>query len=575
MTTTAPVETGITTTTTTAVTISENGISYTRTGNSLYVTGCDPKAKELNIPEKSGDLQVAGLWADAFAGSSVETVTLPDTIAYLPEGAFRNAAHLKTVKFSNKIESIPNDCFDGCTALTSLPAENIRYINRGGFRGCTSLNISTWGSLEYMYTGAFEGCTALTSFSIPDKMTEVPNACFKNCTSLKNIELNDKITWIGVEAFDGCSALTTIRIPAECGYISAAAFRGCSALVSVLLPEKLTTVYERAFADCAALESVTSMTKQTFSVNTDTFLNCPKLKELTYHSSSLSYGSHSLGYLLDADGNYTKNTVPVNVIGLYNSSLETLISEGVITCTPVGLTYHVIPDTDTICIDFIAVPEDFSENTCYIPASIDGKTVAVIGNGTQCVAEESFKSIYIPETVTEIGDYAFTCCRTLRSFSVNRDSQLKRIGLQAFYGTEMQKDVQIRHGEMYFAGILYRCFTDQEQYTVSTACNQIAADAFAHNRDLKQIVLHDKVTAIDDGAFYDCQNLETITIPDSVVSLGTGAFVDCTALKSAKLGSGLAEIGSDLFAGCTALETVTAPEGSAAAKWCKDNGYTK
>ena len=147
--------------------------------------------------------------------------------------------------------------------------------------------------------------------------------------------------------------------------------------LSVLLPEKLTTVYERAFADCTALESVISMTKQSFSVSTDTFLNCPKLKELTYHSSGLSYGSHSLGYLLDADGNYTKNTVPVNVIGLYNSNLETLISEGVITCTPVGLTYHVIPETDTICIDFIAVPEGFSENTCYIPALIDGKTVAV------------------------------------------------------------------------------------------------------------------------------------------------------------------------------------------------------
>lgn len=541
-----------TTTVTTSFTLSVDGVHYVNRGNSLYVVGCEPDAKELTIPESSGGMPVVGMQGGAFAGSSAETIMLPELIAYLPDGAFFNAAHLKTVKFSSKIETIPSYCFDGCAALTTLPTSSIKSIYQGAFRGCKSLNTDSWENLNYFNSNAFEDCTSLTAFTIPDGISSVPNS-----------------------AFAGCTALKEIRIPKTCEHIGYGAFCGCSSLVSVVLPERLTYVNDEAFAGCTALESFTSMAKESFSLYANALVNCPNLKELTYHSSYLSFSSFAFGYQRDADGNYTKNAAPVNIKGLYNQNLDVLIQDGIITFTPDGLTYHVIPDTDQICIDFITKPEGVSSNSCYIPAVIDGKTVAVIGNGSPCADENSFQSINIPDSVTEIGDYAFLYCRSLQYLNLNSDSQLSRIGLQAFYGTALQNTAQMNHGVIWYAGILYRCFTSEEQYEVPDTCKTIAADAFAHNNACKQIVLPDSVTDIDAGAFYSCVHLETITLPDSVVSIGTGAFVDCTALKSAAFGSGVKEIGSDLFTGCTALETVTAPKGSDAEKWCRENGFAK
>ncbi len=144
--------------------------------------------------------------------------------------------------------------------------------------------------------------------------------------------------------------------------------------------------------------------------------------------------------------------------------------------------------------------------------------------------------------------------------------QLNQIGLEAFCGTTFQINAENSRSLLTVNGILYRCFCDTEQFEFPETCTSIAADAFAHNSAIREIVIPETVTSIGDGAFYRCDALASVVIPDSVTSIGNGVFVDCTALESVTIGSGVTETGSDLFAGCTALKKVTAPEGSAAAK---------
>ena len=218
-----------------------------------------------------------------------------------------------------------------------------------------------------------------------------------------------------------------------------------------------------------------------------------------------------------------------------------------------------MPETDTVCIDFIELPEQRASSSCYIPPVIDGRPVTMLGNGSPCLSADAGGYVYFPDSITEVGDYAFLNCGKLEGFSYYTDECcLKKIGQQAFYGTVFQEKSKSTGGSISFGTLLYRCFADAEQYEVFSGCTVIAADAFAHNGSVREIILPDSLTEIGDGAFYDCGALQTIVIPDSVTKLGTGAFVDCKSLESVTLGSGLTETGSDLFVGCDALKNVPA-----------------
>ena len=259
----------------------------------------------------------------------------------------------------------------------------------------------------------------------------------------------------------------------------------------------------------------------------------------------------------DAAGLYQKNETPVTFKGMFCYNFREPLSEGIIAFTPTNLTYHVIPETDTVCIDFIDLPEQRSSGTCYIPPAIDGKPVAVLGSGEPCVSGDAVGYVYIPDSIEEIGDYAFLNCRRIEGVSYYMDKcGVKKIGQQVFYGTAYQDKIRASGGCISMGSLLYRCFANTEQFTVPDSYTVISADAFAHNRFCQEIILPDSITEIGDGAFYDCRALKTVVIPDSVTKLGTGAFVDCKVLESVTLGSGLTDVGSDLFAGCDALKEI-------------------
>jgi hypothetical protein len=55
--------------------------------------------------------------------------------------------------------------------------------------------------------------------------------------------------------------------------------------------------------------------------------------------------------------------------------------------------------------------------------------------------------------------------------------------------------------------------------------------AFESNKTLENVILHDNIISIGDGAFLDCSALKEINIPNSVNYIGTQAFYLCQKLK--------------------------------------------
>ena len=116
-------------------------------------------------------------------------------------------------------------------------------------------------------------------------------------------------------------------------------------------------------------------------------------------------------------------------------------------------------------------------------------------------------SITIPDSVTSIGNYAFSYCAGLTSV------------------------------------------------TIGNGVTSIGNDVFSGCTGLTSITIPDSVTSIGGNAFYDCTGLTSVTIGNSVTSIDYGAFSGCTGLTSVTIGNSVTSISGNAFSGCTGLKT--------------------
>lgn len=82
----------------------------------------------------------ASIGAGAFYKTGITSLVLPSNYTSLGEDAFSQNKDLKTVEIKGKVETLPDFCFEKCTALESviLP-EGLKTIGRLAFFNCSSL----------------------------------------------------------------------------------------------------------------------------------------------------------------------------------------------------------------------------------------------------------------------------------------------------------------------------------------------------------------------------------------------------------------------------------------------------
>ena len=189
--------------------------------------------------------------------------------------------------------------------------------------------------------------------------------------------------------------------------------------------------------------------------------------------------------------------------------------------------YKVNADGETVTITKVLGPVDSANNGLYdieIPTELGGCTVTGLGeysfSGYLSAAQSNepyqfgrnIHSVTIPQSVTSIGDYAFSHCEKMDSLTIN------------------------------------------------DATTSIGSWAFDECYKLTTLSLGKNITTIGDYAFLDCHTLDNVTIPPSVTSIGKSAFYRCYALTTLSLGENIEKIGSYAFAECGHLTNVTIPE---------------
>lgn len=151
--------------------------------------------------------------------------------------------------------------------------------------------------------------------------------------------------------------------------------------------------------------------------------------------------------------------------------------------------------------------------------------------------------VVLPESVTEIGGFAFHGCTGLTSLTI--PAGVTRIDGHAFHGCTNWKRVEIAPGNRRFRvedGLLIAADGETVVFPLGRPAN---------------IVIPGSATKIGAHAFQGCTSLTSVTFPEGLTGIGGFAFFGCTGLSAVTIPSGVTDIGLYAFSGCTALEEIT------------------
>ena len=238
---------------------------YTVSENKVTITGYTGNSPQVVIPSKIKGYVVEKIGEEAFRYcSSLESVTIPDTIKEIESLAFEDCTSLVKVIGGNNLEKIGDLVFWGCTHLESIVLSSSIKECGAIFVGCDNLKTAGPATGDYNVKLGFTETIPNNIFNnsnvvevtLPDTIKMLGEKTFASCARLKKIKLPSKLESIPAETFYYCESLENITIPDTVKKIEDSAFRGCSSLKSVTIPDAVKEIESLAFEDCTSLVKV-------------------------------------------------------------------------------------------------------------------------------------------------------------------------------------------------------------------------------------------------------------------------------------------------------------------------------
>lgn len=435
-----------------------------------------------------------------------------------------------------------------CVLLTvDIMAEKIKvgelYYERNYTYNTASVTYHEWHSADN-YAG-------ITSIVIPSqiecngtiyKVTSIGEGAFMRCPSIVSVTIPKSVTSIDEDAFWWCDSLLTVHIPNTVTSIGKEAFSYCRSLKFIKLPYNLTTIGEQAFFACLSLDSVI-IPKSVKNIGEEAFRQCTSLKFIKVEDGNSVYNSHeNCNAIIKTSNNALivgcQNTIiPYNVRSIEDWAFNWCES----------LTSIFIPKSVTTigegafagCLGLKHIQVELGNPTYDSRENCN----AIIKTTTNTLVVGCHNTI-IHNSVTTISEGAFGYCKTLKSITIPKS--VKYIERGAFTGCDSLRFITVEVGNTTFDS--------------RDNCNAII-DSYQNILVLgcASTTIPNSVTTIGEGAFYNCSSLKSIAIPSSVKNIKDNAFSGCDSLISVVMNNGVVNIGKEAFESCHSLQSITIP----------------
>ena len=161
-----------------------------------------------------------------------------------------------TITFDGEVSLIGNNAFRECSLVSMTIPNGVTSIGDGAFLQCYDLSdVIVPGGVTSIGRSAFYFCTSLTSIDIPDSVQSIGSYAFYYCNNLTSIVLPSTLKTIDSYTFYRCK-LKEISIPESVVEIGSCAFIYCTELGSVVIPQNVTNIRGSAFYGCSALSQI-------------------------------------------------------------------------------------------------------------------------------------------------------------------------------------------------------------------------------------------------------------------------------------------------------------------------------
>ena len=279
------------------------------------------------IPPTISSWPVTKIGEDAFQdNTTITSVTIPDSVTEIGANAFAGCTNLTSVNYKGDwskltiqsgnpaVQDAANEqLFDFKFTPDNTAVIVTRY---NGTAADVTIPSRYKGKPVTMIDHAAFHDSAVTSVTIPDSVTSIPDDAFAFCSQLTNISIPNSVTFIGFSAFNSCTSLKSITLPSSLSTIQSSAFYNCGNLETIRIPVSVTFIGNYAFAGCPSSMTVTypgsktqwddNITKGSNNDVLENHLICAKL-EATFTADGTTLAP---AQTIDRGGKFTEPAAP-------------------------------------------------------------------------------------------------------------------------------------------------------------------------------------------------------------------------------------------------------------------------